>query len=37
MIVDFMVSMWFDVKGSGLDESFRLSVVGGRLFTIAMT
>lgn len=37
MIVDFMVRIWFGVNGSGLHESFRLSVVSGLLFTTAMT
>lgn len=36
-IVDFMVRMWFGVRGSGLDESLRQSVVRGLLFTTAMT
>ena len=37
MIVDFMVRTCFGVNGSGLHESFRLSVVSGLLFTTAMT
>ncbi len=37
MIVDFIVRMWFGVKGSGPDGSFKCSVVSGLLLTMAIT
>lgn len=37
MIVDFIVRIWFGVKGSGPDGSFKCSVVSGLLLTMAIT
>lgn len=36
-MVDFIVRMWFGVKGSGPDGSFKCSAVSGLLLTIAIT